>query len=191
MTASVHLLLGFPGTGKYTVAQALVAELSRQGQIVKLVDSHYVNNPVFGLVHQDGSTPLPAETWPIVQRVRDALLDTIEQLSPVDYSFVFTNYITEPEATEPYVAGYLQRLERIAQARGGRLQVTRLTCDIDELCRRIVGPDRVTRMKMTDAKRVWELAGAATLYDPPGALTLDITSMPPEQAALRIVEQAP
>lgn len=189
MSSSVHLLLGFPGTGKFTVAKALVAELEQRGQVVKLVDSHYVNNPVFGLVDQDGTTSLPAGIWPIVERVRDALLDTIEELSPPDYSFVFTNFITEASMSGR-VAEYVQRLERIAAARGGQLQVTRLTCDVGELCRRIVLPDRVERLKMTNPERVRQVAEAETIYDPPGrgSLTLDITQLSPAKAARRILQ---
>lgn len=193
MKASVHLLLGFPGTGKYTVAKALVAELESRGQVVKLVDAHYVNNPVFGLIHQDGHTPLPAAVWPIVMRVREALMDTIEQISPPDYSFVFTNFITQEEVHGP-VAAYLERLEGLAGTKGGRLRVTRLTCDPDELCRRIIGPDRKARLKMTSAERARYLMAEHTIYDPPdgSALTLDITHLSPVDAAQRIasVEEA-
>jgi hypothetical protein len=193
MPADVHLLVGFPGTGKYTVAKALVAELERRGQVTKLVDSHYVNNPVFGLVNQDGHTPLPAGVWPIIERVRVALLETIEELSPLDYAFVFTNFITDREAALPHVVDYLARLERIAAARGGRLRVTRLTCDVEELCRRIVRPDRKQRLKMTSAEGGRALAsGDLDLFTPidGSALTLDITELQPHAAAERILQHA-
>ena len=188
MTGSVHLLLGFPGTGKYTVAKAMVAELERRGETVKLVDAHYVNNPVFGLIHQDGRTPLPAGVWPIVRRIREALMDAIEELSPPHYSFIFTNFVTQEEVQGP-VATYFERLQRLAASKGGRLQITRLMCEPDELSRRIVGSDRVARLKMTDPDRIRELSASHTIYDPPdgSALTLDITHLAPEQAALRIL----
>lgn len=191
MSASVHLLLGFPGTGKYTVAKAMVAELERRGETVKLVDAHYVNNPVFGLIHQDGMTPLPAAVWPIVRRVREALMDAIEELSPPEYSFIFTNFVTQEEVQGP-VATYFERLHRLAESKGGQLHITRLTCETDELCRRIVGSDRVARLKMTNAEKVRALSKSHRIYEPPdgSALTLDVTELAPSDAALRILEHA-
>lgn len=189
---SIHLLVGFPGTGKYTVAKELVRALEERGETPRLVDAHYVNNPVFGLVEQDGVRPLPKGIWPIVERVREALLDTIEQISPPQYSFVFTNFITQRGSELPHVIAYLDRLQAIAAARQSQLHVTRLTCDVDELCRRIVGPDRVARMKMTSAEGIREAVATETLYEPTGlpCLTLDVTHLPPDQAAAEILRAA-
>lgn len=190
MPRHVHLLLGFPGTGKYTVAKELVAQLEERGHPTRLVDAHYVNNPIFGLVHQDGSTPLDPRVWERVREVRGAILQTIEELSPPDWSFVFTNFITTREVATPSVAAYLTRLQGLARLGGQPLRTTRLTCDLEELSNRIARADRVDRMKMTDGSRAREWLETETIYDPGDALTLDITRLHPKQAALRILEHA-
>ena len=63
MTPTLFLLTGFPGTGKLTVARAMAAQLEDAGQTVRIVDNHWINNPIFGLVAQDGVTPLPEAVW--------------------------------------------------------------------------------------------------------------------------------
>ncbi|MCW2542457.1 MAG: hypothetical protein JWM40_9 [Frankiales bacterium] len=191
MPRDVFLLLGFPGTGKYTVAKALLTELERRGTTTRLVDAHYVNNPIFGLVHKDGITPLDPKVWLRVEEVRQAMLQTIEELSPPDWTFVFTNFITENDVkSKERTAAYVERLSRIASSGGGRFLAIRLICDVDELASRIVGQDRAERMKMLDPHRVRSMVAAETIHDPGNALTLDITALQPAEAVARILEFA-
>jgi adenylylsulfate kinase-like enzyme len=41
---AVYQLLGFPGTGKYTVAQAIVGQLADRGEPAALLDNHATAN---------------------------------------------------------------------------------------------------------------------------------------------------
>jgi hypothetical protein len=54
MKNTIIYLIGFPGTGKYTIAREIA-----QQEDFRLVDNHLVNNPLFNLIHADGITPLP------------------------------------------------------------------------------------------------------------------------------------
>ena len=60
-----------------------------------MVDNHHTSNVIFAGLNVDGVTPLPPEVWDRVREVREALLRTIEELSPPDWSFVFTNVLTD------------------------------------------------------------------------------------------------
>jgi len=98
-------IVGPPGVGKYTVGSALVVHMS-----AKLVDNHYWLNPVFGLIRQDGMTPLPREVWVQVKQVRAVVLETIATLSPSEWNFVFTHaFVDRPGdyaiAREIFAAG--------------------------------------------------------------------------------------
>ena len=47
-------LLGFAGTGKLTIARAFARSVG-----AKVVDNHWINNAIFGLIDPDGVSPLP------------------------------------------------------------------------------------------------------------------------------------
>jgi thymidylate kinase len=84
---AIYLLTGLPGTGKYTVARALERALAKEGEEVRLVDNHYLCNPIFGLIAEDGMTQLPGAVWERVDEISEAVLRTIETLSPAEWSF--------------------------------------------------------------------------------------------------------
>ena len=186
--STIYLLLGYPGTGKYTVAKAMAAGLEQLGRTTRVVDNHYVNNPVFGLVEQDGVGHLPEGLWDRVGEVRNALLATIESLSPANWTFIFTNWIAETEAEG---ASYIDRLKAIARTRGSDFECVRLTCDPEELRRRVVAPDRRERMKWTDSEGVLRLTETHPLLDPgPPAFTIDNTELEPAECAAEILRRA-
>jgi hypothetical protein len=84
----VYVLVGLPGVGKYTVAASLERRLAAHEQVVRLVDNHYTCNPVFGLVAEDGITPLSSAVWDRVGEVREVVAQTIETISPAEWSFI-------------------------------------------------------------------------------------------------------
>jgi hypothetical protein len=183
--ASIFLLIGFPGTGKYTVANALQRRLIETGRQTRLVDNHYVNNPIFGLLDVDGIKRLPEGTWDRVGEVRNAIVATVESLSPREWSFIFTNHLIERPAEREWV----ERLQTLALAREALFVPVRLLCEPGELRRRIASPERKARMKMIDPEEIERMVAAEVVLDPHLAdtLTLDVTTMPPTEAADRIV----
>ena len=190
MPVDVYLLLGYPGTGKYTVAKALAEELATRGVVGKVVDNHHMNNPIFEVVLADGITPLPARVWDLVEQVRDAVLTAIEECAPAACTYIFTNFVLEAEAAEPEVVAYLDRLRALAKARGGALRVVSLTCEPEELYRRVTQPDRRARHKSIDSSWLRKLVAADPHYFPtgPGVVSLDITDQAPQEAARLIVD---
>jgi len=182
---ALFLLIGFSGTGKLTVARGLRDRLASVGQEVRLVDNHYVNNLIFQLVDVDGVKPLPEGTWDRVGEVRDAVFRTIEELSPKSWSFIFTNDLID----RPEERAYVHRLAQLADRRSSILIPVRLLCAVDELCRRIVSAERRPMLKNVSADWIRRRAETEEVLDPGLAttITLDITSMPPEEAADRIV----
>lgn len=138
-TNTIIVLIGFAGTGKYTIGRELCA---RTG--AKLIDNHLINNPVFSVLNIDGVTPLPVQVWDRVKEIRATVYHAIMELSPPDMSFVFT---LELRQSNPRDHAALQDLLELAAARDSRFIPMRLICGVDELCRRITDPARVAMLK--------------------------------------------
>jgi len=185
--AIVHLL-GYPGVGKYTVAQALVRQVPRDERRFVLVDNHLTSNVIFSVLPVDGADPEPLDraVWDRVDEVRSALHGAIRDLSPTGWSFVVTNVALEgDEADRRSVAN----VRELAHARRSHYVPVRLHCELDEHLRRVVRPDRAERMKWTDAGAVRSYSAGAPLIElpDPALLDLDITHLPADDAAAAIL----
>ena len=186
MAAPVILLTGYPGSGKYTVANALAAELAARGVITKVVDNHLVNNPVFSVL-RDFPGSFPDEIWEIVGQVRSAVLSALDRFSDPAHALVFTNYVLTHEAAD--VVPYFRTLDALARVRGGSLRIVCLTCDRDELLRRVVTPARRDRHKATSAEWLANQVDQHEALVPADALVLDVTTLPPVDAAREILSR--
>jgi len=135
----------------------------------------------------DGVKPVPDEVWDRVEEVREAVFTTIETLSPPDWSFVFTNVLTEGD---PRDAAAVTRLHQLAVATNRRYAPIRLHCHVDELMNRIVSEERKQRLKWIDPEGVRRYAAERELISLDGqdALDLDVTSTSPETTAASILD---
>lgn len=174
-------LIGPPGVGKATVGCLLAERLP-----AKLVDNHYWLNPVFGLIEQDGVTPLPKRVWDFASRSRRVVLETISELSPATWSFIFTHAaVGAGNALDQDIA---QDIIGVAKARGADLWVVQLTANAEELARRVVAPERRRRMKEADPDKARQNATEPP-FDPgmPNAIRIDTTKKSPAQTASEIL----
>jgi hypothetical protein len=163
------VLIGFAGTGKYTIGRELC---ERTG--AKLIDNHLINNPVFSVINTDGVTPLPAKVWDRVKEIRATVYRAILELSPPGMSFVFTMELRQSNPRDH--AGF-RELAELAADRQSRFIPIRLICGVEELCRRVTDPARVAMLKDMSP----ELARKKSLEDEvlnvphPNLRTLDVT----------------
>jgi hypothetical protein len=177
-------LIGYPGAGKYTVSQELIRLTERDMHFV-LVDNHYTNNVIFSLLATDGKTSLGAQVWDKVHQVSKAVLETIESLSPREWSFVFTNVLVD-NADD---AALYERISAVAAARESHFVPVTLTCNTDELVRRVVRPDRSQRLKWTDPDSLQALVANTKLLPVRhrNHLELDVTTLGATEAAQAIL----
>ena len=176
-------LIGFAGTGKYTIGRELCR---RTG--AKLIDNHLINNPIFTVVNADGITPLPKAIWGKVKAVRQVVYESIKELSPPDMSFVFTIQLIEddPEDHKAFVD-----LVELAAARESLFVPIRLICDVDELCRRIVNPARVKMIKEVSPESARRRAADHAVLNPlhPNLRTIDVTCKSAIESAEEILRE--
>ena len=178
----VHIL-GFAGSGKLTIARELALRLP-----AILVDNHFVNNVVLGLIDPDGVTPLAAGVWDNIRKVRAIVFDTILLYAKPDRSFVFTNEILEGEALAEQTCA---DLARIAEARGATYLPVRLLISPEELARRVASPERTLRLKEVDTEAALMKAQTQRVFKPSNHHCLDITvtSLNPVEAAEDIARE--
>jgi len=188
MVSVLYSLTGYPGTGKFTIAKEIIRQLDARRETARLVDNHTVSDPILGLVELSDDRPLDPRIWDRVREVAAAVRATIVELSPPEWSFVFTNYL----ANTPTDREHYPRLAECAAARGSVFVPVCLTVELDELLRRTVQPDRVATHKITNPDFTRFLVTERGMYRPEyeQCLDLDVTELPPADAATRIIEYA-
>jgi predicted kinase len=182
MDNTIFFLIGRAGVGKLTTARAIGAMTG-----ARIIDNHYVNNPIFRLIELYQSEPLPPEVWDRIAEVRNAILETVAALSPPRWSFVFTFVAFEaPEDIAVYRA-----VRRVAERREARFQPVRLHCEVEELVRRIASPERRGLLKDTSPQNA-RLSAARPLMtlEETNALDIDTTKVTSDEVARQIVSSA-
>jgi len=184
----IHLI-GFPGTGKYTIAKHMAVLQGGGVRRLVVVDNHYVSNPIFGVMDVDGITAIDPAVWGYVRKVRVAVMEAIRDLSPPGWSFVLTNVLLGGNAEDESAPAALAAL---AEARGAAFVPVRLHCQVDELTRRAVSPQRGERLKWRDGGGVRAMAESRSLIDlsHPNAFDLDVSALPAEIAAGLVLAHA-
>jgi len=180
---TVILLMGFAGTGKYTIGQGL-SRLTG----AKLVDNHLINNPIFTAVCADGITPLPPPVWDKVKEIRRIVYDAIRELAPPTQSFIFTAELRENN-TADHVA--FVELKKLAEVRRSLFVPFRLVCDVEELCRRVVSPERAERLKSINTEQARKRCEEDKVLMPrhKNLRTIDVTEKSPSGVVANIVKE--
>ena len=183
--AIIHLI-GHPAVGKYTVAKALVSAAAAAGQHHVLMDNHATGNVILPLLDLAGVNPIPDEVWDRVGEVREVVYRTIADMSPPDWSYVFTNALIADDPREQIA---LHRVAKLADDSGRRYAPVRLTCEIDVHIARVASPERDLRHKWTDVDAVDRFLRGNEVIDLSAydSLDVDTTNQSPEQSALAIL----
>jgi len=180
---TIIVLIGFAGTGKYTIGRELC---QRTGS--KLIDNHLIANPVFKVVNADGVTPLPSGVWDKIKQIRRMVYEAIRELSPPKMSFVFTvEWRTNNSDDHKSFAD----LAELATARQSLFVPVRLICEVDELCLRVVQPARVEMLKEISAELARKKSAEDSVLNPqhPNLRTIDVTRKSPAETVDVILDQ--
>jgi hypothetical protein len=181
MVNTIIYLMGFAGVGKHTIAKELSLHIN-----ARIVDNHLINNPIFHLIPLDGKTPIPKIVWQKIAQIRDIVFTRVEEISPPDFNFIFTNELLESNLQDTNI---YHRIAAIAQKRKSFFVPIRLVCNLEELCQRVSSPERATQFKMTSIKATREKFERESLFMPehPLTQTIDVTHLSAKEVAEKII----
>jgi hypothetical protein len=172
-------LLGPAGVGKLTIARELGPRL-----LARVVDNHWINNPVLALLDSDRVSPYPVAVWQEIDKVRSAVLETIVQVSPPGANYIFTNELYDDD---PEDRAIVDTVMDAARRRNSPYVPIRLQCAAPELAKRIVMPERALRLKSMNSHVAHRNAQRPVIITgSPHELTLDTTDLAPAATAERI-----
>jgi hypothetical protein len=127
---------------------------------------------------------IPDEVMDRIDQIRDAVFSTLAELTPRDWSIVFTNAPPLPE--RPW---NLDRNREVAALRGAVFLPVVLDCAPDEILRRVVAPERAAQHKLVDRTRAEAILRECEAHPPWDDLHhLDITELSPTDAAQHILQ---
>lgn len=183
MKNTIIYLLGFPGTGKLTIAKEIAKSID-----AKIIHSHRINNVLFDLVGADGINPLPSGVWNKLDQIRGVVLETIEELSPEDSNFIFTNHLVEGDLKDEEV---FLKVEQLAKARGSDFYPVRLLVSEEELVRRIQSPERKQNMKSINPESARRNIVDHVVYSPKNCniMTFDVSKLLATEVAKLILSE--
>lgn len=178
---TVWQLLGFPGTGKYTVACEMARLLRARGELVGLLDNHATANLLWQLVPADRRFDGAVMDW--LAKVREVVLAAAEDIARPETSMVFTNYVPSHRP-----ASVLDVHRDLAHRRGSRFMPVVLRCDPEEVLRRVGNADRAERFKLVDATFARAIMDEPlNVPDWPELVELDTTGLSATEAAERVL----
>jgi hypothetical protein len=184
--AVVHLI-GYPASGKLTVAKALVEAAAARGQTFVRLDNHLTGDVILSVIDPT-LHPIPATVWDRVEDVREVMYRAIVDLSPPGWSFVVTNVVRDGDEREERT---VTRVKELADERGSRHLAVRVHCDRDELLSRVTAPDRSTRRKWTDPEGIARYMDDVDMFDVTAYdwMEVDTTHQSPRASAEAILER--
>jgi chloramphenicol 3-O-phosphotransferase len=185
--AIVHLI-GYPASGKLTVAKALVEAAAARGQKFVRLDNHLTGDVILSVI-DPGLNPIPGVVWERVEDVREVMYRAIVELSPPDWSFVVTNVVRAGD--HPIEVRTVTRVHQLAAERGSRHLAVRVHCDREVLLERVTAADRFSRHKWTDPTGVARYLDDNDIVDLSDYDTIDVdtTHRTPEQSAAAILAE--
>lgn len=180
--APLIYLLGYPGTGKRTIAESICAATGAE-----LCDSHRWNAEVFRKHGVNDENPPSKEALEEAGALRDTEIQRLGELPRRSFKgAVFTNKLYEDNLRS---YDYFNKVSDLAEAQGVPLLTVRLLCDKEEILRRGANPSRAERKKLTSPEALKAEMENNTLYMPfhPNVVDMDVTHMPAEEAAARVM----
>lgn len=181
----IILLMGFAGTGKRTVGEALSHKTH-----FKYVHHHSWIDPILNLLGDDYNVwwELKEPAWEKLNAARDVIFSTIADVCPPSSSFIISFEMIDKD---PYHKIFYNKVMEIVDKRKAHFLPVRLTCNEAELVTRIQSEDRKKYFKTRDVELIQMRSREHEVFhtNHPDEITIDTTAKSPEQVVKIIMDK--
>lgn len=174
--STIIYLMGKPGVGKYTIAQAIA---KKYGFII--CDNQLINNTIFELLQYDGYSKIPDFAWDSIDKIRKEILTFLIKVP--DKNYLLTNYLAETNEDR----GIYVQVENMAKSRGSTFIPVKFELTKDEHLIRVTNPERRKRWKSIDPQYAEDNEACLSIHHP-NLLALEISDLKPDIVAEKIME---
>lgn len=179
MKTTLIYLIGFPGSGKLTIAKELCKIID-----AVIVDNNLFNNIIFDIADLRDAD-VPDNLWKNILIVRKDLLAILAVCYEKSKHYIFTNELVEGEKYDQEV---FNSVIDFSEKTGMKILFVVLHCSKEELVKRIQLQGR--HGKITSPKYVKDIElKRKELFVPPGALEIDNSDLSAEEVAKEIVKE--
>lgn len=180
MGKTLIYLIGFPGSGKFTIAEALC-------QVVDavIVSNNLFNNIIFNVVRLP-SDEVPDELWESIFAVRENMLSILEKHYIKSKHYIFTNELIEGDSYDQRVYNSIVNLGNKMNA---EILSVVLHCNREELIKRVQSEERKNEKKITDPEFLIKRIEGRKIFVPEGALEIDTSNLSEAEVAKQILKE--
>jgi DUF438 domain-containing protein len=173
--SNIIYLIGYSGTGKYTIAK----ELAKFGYII--CDNQLINNPIFSLLNYDGFTDIPDYAWNAIGKIRNIILDFIQ--TETNKSYILTNVLINDKDDR----ALFEQVCKMSEKSKSPFFPIKLLITQEENIKRITQLSRRERWKSIDPTDAHHKKDLIEIVHP-NLLELDVTNLSPKKAAKIILK---
>lgn len=184
--APLIYLFGFPGVGKNTIAQEIEKQSAVSPCAMIAIHNHLLSNGLRHVVSR-----LDAESYARIQpdlhhHTMKAWLNFLEFVSKAipNQGLVFTSVLYQ---NDPDRVQFFEFIRTWARDENRPFLPVRLICDENELQQRLQSENRKQSFKLTDPDILQNLMRDNEILSPDDCLELDITHIPAEESAQKIL----
>ncbi len=173
-------LIGFPGSGKLTIAKELCNIIDGV-----IVDNNLFNNIIFDMI-DFRNAEVTSEIWEKIFVIRENMLAILEKYHIESKHYIFTNELIKGDSYDQRVYNSVVNLSKKNEC--GDSPVV-LYCNSGELVKRVQLKEREQERKITDSDFAMRRIKGKKLFVPQGSLEIDNSNLSAKEVAKKIVEK--
>lgn len=173
-------LIGFPGSGKLTIAKELCNILDGV-----IVDNNLFNNIIFDMI-DFRNVEVTSEIWEKIFVIRENMLAILEKYHIESKHYIFTNELIKGDSYDQKVYNSVVNLSKKMNV---EILPVVLYCNSAELVKRVQSKEREKERKITDSDFAMRKIKGKKLFVPQGSLEIDNSNLSAKEVAKKIVEK--